>query len=95
MRSKKATFLQDLKSNKNLPTLDEARQMAEIAMSNINHISETTNPREITNTIEVYRADNVLNDIQYNIIESSLFAEILERKGILAPKVIGKYSDLN
>ena len=95
LRSKKATFLQDLKSNKNLPTLDEARQMAEIAMSNINHISETTNPREITSTIEVYRADNVLNGIQYNIIESSLFAEILERKGVLAPKVIGEYSDLN
>lgn len=95
LRSKKATFLQDLKSNKNLPTLDEARQMAEIAMSNINYISETTNPKEITNTIAVYSIDNALNGIQYNIIESSLFAEILEHKGVLTPKVIGKYSDLN
>ena len=93
--SKKATFLQDLKSNKNLPALDEARQIAEIAINNINHISKMTNPREITNAAEVYDAYNVLNDIQYNIIESSLFAEILEHKGILAPKVIGKYNDLN
>lgn len=78
--SQKATFLQDLKSNKNLPTLDEARQMAEIAMNNINHISDTTNPREITNTIAVHCANKALDGVQYDIIESSLFSEILERK---------------
>lgn len=93
--SNKTTFLQDLKNNIDLPTLDEARNIAETAMNNINHICDTINPRALTNTIATYSAENVLNGIQYNIIESSLLSEILERKGVLAPKVIGKYSDLN
>lgn len=92
--SNKATFLQDLKNGVDLPTLDEARNIAETTINNINHICDTTNPRALTNTIATYGAENVLNEIQYNIIESSLFSEILERKGVLAPKAIGKYSDL-
>lgn len=93
--SNKSTFLQDLKNNIDLPTLDEARDIAETAMNNINHICDTINPRALINTIATYGAENALNGIQYNIIESSLFSEILERKGVLAPKVLGKYSDLN